>query len=129
MLSQNSLIHSPTLLSNPPTSTSWPWYSPVLGHIIFARPTVSPPNDGRLGLLLIHMQLETPAQGVLVSSYCCSSYKVAEPFSFLGTFSSSSIGGLVFHLICDCEHLLYSAIKNSGFMKYLGKWMDLEDIS
>jgi hypothetical protein len=41
---------------------------------------------------------------ILVSSYCCSSY------SSLGTFSSSSIGGPVFHLIDDCEHpLLYLA--------------------
>ena len=28
---------------------------------------------------------------VLVSSYCCSSYRVADPFSSLGTFSSSFI--------------------------------------
>jgi hypothetical protein len=54
------------------------------------------------------MQLETQALGVLVSSYCCSTYRVADPFSSLGTFSSSSIGGPVFHPISDCEHpLLY----------------------
>ena len=65
-------------------------------------------TDGRLGHLLIHMQLETRALGVLVSSYCCSTYRVADPFSSLGTFSSSSIGGPVFHPIADCEHpLLY----------------------
>jgi hypothetical protein len=53
------------------------------------------------------MQLETQALGVLVSSYC-STYRVADPFSSLGTFSSSSIGGPVFHPIDDCEHpLLY----------------------
>jgi hypothetical protein len=34
------------------------------------------PNDGRLGHLLLHMQLETRALGVLVSSYCCSTYSV-----------------------------------------------------
>ena len=35
-------------------------------------------------------------------------YRVADPFSSLGTFSSSSIGGPVFHPIADCEHpLLY----------------------
>jgi hypothetical protein len=55
------------------------------------------PNDGRLGHLLVHMQLETRTLGVLVSSYCCSTYRVADPFSSLGTFSSSSIGGPVFH--------------------------------
>jgi hypothetical protein len=54
------------------------------------------------------MQLETRALGVLVSSYCCSTYRVADPFSSLGIFSSSSIGGPVFHPIDDCEHpLLY----------------------
>jgi hypothetical protein len=57
------------------------------------------------------MQLETQALGVQVSSYCCSTYRVADPFSSLGTFSSSSIGGwgfAVFHPIADCEHpLLY----------------------
>jgi hypothetical protein len=54
------------------------------------------------------MQLETQATGVLVSSYCCSTYRVADPFSSLCTFSSSSIGSPVFHPIDDYEHpLLY----------------------
>jgi hypothetical protein len=52
------------------------------------------------------MQLETRALGVLVSSYCCSSYRAADSFSSLGTFSSSFIGGPVFHPIDDCEHPL-----------------------
>ena len=66
------------------------------------------PNDGHLGHLLLHLQLEIRALGVLVSSYCCSSYRVADPFSSLGTFSSSFIRGPVFHSIDDCEHpLLY----------------------
>jgi hypothetical protein len=64
------------------------------------------PNDGQLGHLLIHMQLETRALGVLVSSYCCSTYRVADPFSSLDTFSISSIGGPVFHPIADCDHPL-----------------------
>jgi hypothetical protein len=34
------------LLPNPPTPASWPWHSPVLGHMIFARPRASPPIDG-----------------------------------------------------------------------------------
>ena len=39
---------------------------------------------------------------------CCSIYMVADPFSSLGTFFSSSIGGPVFHSINDCEYpLLY----------------------
>jgi hypothetical protein len=57
------------LLPNPTTPTSWPWHSPVLGHMIFARPRVSPPIDGWLGHPLLHMQLETQFWGVLVSSY------------------------------------------------------------
>jgi hypothetical protein len=53
------------------------------------------------------MQLETQLWGVLVSSYC-SSYRVADPFSTLGIFSSSFIRGPLFHPIDDCEHpLLY----------------------
>ena len=63
-----SLYSPPVLLSYPPTPTSWPWCSPVLGHIKFA----SLPYDGQLGHLLLHMQLETRALGVLVSSYCWS---------------------------------------------------------
>jgi hypothetical protein len=51
-------------------------------------------------------QLETQALGVLVSSYCCSTYRVADPFSSLGTFSSSSIGSPVLHPIADCEYPL-----------------------
>jgi hypothetical protein len=45
---------------------------------------------------------------VLVSSYCCSSYGAANPFSSLGTFSSSFIGDPVLCRMDDCEHpLLY----------------------
>jgi hypothetical protein len=44
--------------------------------------------------------------GLLVSSYCCSTYRVADPFSSLGTFSGSSIGDPVIHPIADCEHPL-----------------------
>ena len=43
---------------------------------------------------------------MLVSSYGCSSYGAANPFSSLGTFSSSFIGDPVFHPIDDCEHPL-----------------------
>jgi hypothetical protein len=98
----------PTLFPNPPTPASWSWHSPALGHNIFAIPRASPPIDGQLGHPLLHMQPETQLWGVLVSSYCCSSYRVADPFSSLGTFSSSFIRGPVFHPIDDCEHpLLY----------------------
>jgi hypothetical protein len=82
---------------------------PVLGNIIFTRPRASPPKDGQLRHPLLHMQLKTRALGgVLVSSHCCSTYRVADPFSSLGTFSSSSTGGPVVHPMDDCEHpLLY----------------------
>jgi hypothetical protein len=43
---------------------------------------------------------------ILLSSYCCSTYRVAAPFSSLGAFSSSSIGGPMIHPIADCEHPL-----------------------
>ena len=76
--------------------------------MLFTRPRASPPIDGQLGHPQLYMQLETQLWEVLVSSYCCSSYRVADPFSSLGTFSSSSIGGPVFHLIDHYEHpLLY----------------------
>jgi hypothetical protein len=98
----------PAMLLNPPTPASWPWHSPVLGHMIFTRPRASPPIDGLLGHPLLHRKLETKLWMVLVSSYCCSSYRVADPFSSLGTFSTSFIRVPVFHPIDDCEHpLLY----------------------
>jgi hypothetical protein len=79
MLSPKSPIPSPALLPNPPTPTSWPWHSPVLGHVFFPRPT---PIDGWLGHPLLHMKLDTQlGGGVLVSTCCWSSYRVADPFS------------------------------------------------
>jgi hypothetical protein len=60
---QSPLYPPLTLLPNPPTSASWPWHSPLLGHMIFARPRASPPIDGQLGHPLLHMQLETGALG------------------------------------------------------------------
>ena len=98
----------PALLPNLPTPPSCPWHYPVLGHIILTIPRATPPIDSQLGHPLLHMQLETRALGILVSSYCCSSYRVGDPFSSLDTFSSSFIGVPVFHPIDDCEHpLLY----------------------
>jgi hypothetical protein len=108
MLSQKFLIPSPTLLPKPPTPASWPWSFPVLGAYNLCKTKGLSCHDGQLGHLLLHMQLETSAQKVLISSYCCFSYRVTEPFSSLDTFSSSSIGDPVFHPKDDCEHpLLY----------------------
>ena len=91
---ESPLYHPPALYPYPPTPAFWPWHSPELGHMIFAIPSASPPIDGRLCHLLLQMQLETQALGILVSSYCCSTYRVADPFSSLGTFSSTSLGAL-----------------------------------
>ena len=105
MLSQRSPIPIPAI-PYPPTPPFWPWRSPVLGHIKFACamrlsfqwwPT-RPSFDTYAA--------RVKSSGVLVSSYCCSTYRVAVPFSSLGNFSSSSIGGRVTHPIADCDHPL-----------------------
>jgi hypothetical protein len=100
MLSQKSPITSPQI-PYPPTPRAY--------KVCKTDGTLS--NDGRLGHHPIHMQLETTAGGggrgwVLVSSYCCFIYRVADPFSSLVTFYCSSIGGPVIHPIADCEHPL-----------------------
>jgi hypothetical protein len=105
MLSQRSPIPTPPI-PYPPTPPFWPWRSPVLGHIKFASP---------MGLSLqwwpTRPSFDTYAakdksSRVLVSSYCCSTYRVAVPFSSLGNISSSSIRGRVTHPIADCDHPL-----------------------
>jgi hypothetical protein len=105
MLSQRSPIPSPPI-PYPRTPPFWPWRSHVLGHIKFASP---------MGLSLqwwpTRPSFDTYAarvksSGVLVSSLCCCTYRVADLFSSLGTFSGSSIGGPVIHPIADCEHPL-----------------------
>jgi hypothetical protein len=93
-------IPSPLLFPNPPTPASCPGQFPELGHVIFTRQRASSLIDGQLGHPLLHLQL----WGILVTSYCCSSYSVAVPFSSLGRLSSFFIGGPVFHRIDDCEH-------------------------
>jgi hypothetical protein len=127
MLSQKFPIPpSPALLPYQLTPTSWPWCSPVLGHIKFARPRGLSSNDGRLGHLLLHMQLETQTLGILISSYCCSTYRVVHHFSSLGAFSCFSIGGPAFHSIDDPEHpLLY--LLGTGIASYktaIRKYLD-----
>jgi hypothetical protein len=98
--------HTLLTLPYPPTPTFWPWRSPVLGHIKFAWPMglsfqwwPTRPSSATYAA-------RDKSSGVLVSSYCCFTYRVADPFSSLGTFSSSSIGGPVIHPIADCEHPL-----------------------
>jgi hypothetical protein len=87
MLSQKSPLPSP-LLPYPPTPTSWPWHSPVLRHIKFARPM-----DLSFEYWLVHIVV--PPIGLQT------------PLAPFGTFSSSSIGGPVIHPITDYEHPFY----------------------
>jgi hypothetical protein len=114
MLSQKSPIPTPT--PYPPTPTFWPWHSPVLGHIKFASPMSlffqwwpSWPTRPSFDTYAARDK----SSGVLVSSYWCSTYRVADPFSSLVTFSSSSIGGPVIHPIADCEHPLLCLLGTS----------------
>jgi hypothetical protein len=94
-------------LPNPPTPNSWPWCSPVLRHRKSAWPmglsfhwrTTRLSSD-------TYAARDTSSRRVLVSSFCCSIYRVADAPSTLGTSSSSSIGGPVIHPIADCEHPL-----------------------
>jgi hypothetical protein len=55
--------HRHALLPNPSTPASWPWHSPVLGHIIFTRPRAFALIVGQLGQTLLHIQLETQFWG------------------------------------------------------------------
>jgi hypothetical protein len=74
------------------------------------------PSDGRLGHLLLHMQLQTQALGLLVSSYCCSTYRVADPFSSLVLSLVFPLGVCVPSYRC-CEHpLLY--LPGTGIASY-----------
>jgi hypothetical protein len=96
--------YPPTPLPYPPTPNSWPWHYPILRHIKFAQPMVltfqwwltRSSSD-------THTARDTSSLGVLLTSYCCSTYRAADPFSSLGTFSSSSIGGPVIHPIANCK--------------------------
>jgi hypothetical protein len=105
------------LLSNTPTHASMSWHSPTLRLWAFSGLRASPPNDEHLGHPLLHMQLDLwiPAcvhvgylvlgtVGILVGSYCCSSYGTACSFSSFGSFSSSSIGNLVLSPVVGWEH-------------------------
>jgi hypothetical protein len=105
MLYQKSPIPSFRPAPQPTNSRFLALEFPVLGHMIFTRPRGCPPMNGQLRNSL---PLETQFWGILVSSYCWSSYTVADPFRSLGVFSSSFFRVPVLHPIDDCEHpLLY----------------------
>jgi hypothetical protein len=61
--------------------------------------------------------------GTLVSSYCFSSYGLANPFSSLGPFSSSFTGDPVLHPRDGCEHLLlvrhWQSLSGDSFIRLL----------
>ena len=56
----------------------------------------------------MHMQLElrAPVYWLFHNVVPPIGLQIADPFSSLGIFSSSSIGGPVIHSIADCEHPL-----------------------
>ena len=83
----------------------------ALGHIKFEDQGASLPNDGLLGRLLLQMQLETQALRVLVSSYCCSTYRVADPFSSLGTFRLSCRRMRIDPFLSPCTKVKFKWIK------------------
>ena len=89
MLSQKSLISSPHPALQPTHSRLLALVFPCIGTYTLCKTKGLSPIDGQLGHSLLHMQLETQAQGILVNSHCCSSYRVTDPFSSLGNFSSS----------------------------------------
>jgi hypothetical protein len=49
----------------PTHPASWPWHSPLQGHMIFIIQRAYPPIDGRLGHPLLHMQPETQLWGII----------------------------------------------------------------
>jgi hypothetical protein len=126
MLFQKSHIPSPALFPNPPTPASWPWHPSVLGHRIFSTPRASPHIDGWLDHPLLHMQLETQFCGVLVSSYCWSSYRVADPFSSLVTFSSSFTKGFLCLNMTLPNRLVYWRLGHELVDSVVECWMVLE---
>jgi hypothetical protein len=104
------------LLPNSPIPASWPWHSLVLGHIIIARPRASHSIDGQLRHPLLHMQLETQALGggVLVSSYCSSSYRVVDPLHWMILASyvkdQVSIGVWIYFWVFNSIPLIYQSM-------------------
>jgi hypothetical protein len=56
--SENPLSPPPPPAPQHTHSHSWSWHFPILGHRTFTGPRASPPIDGRLGHLLLHIWLE-----------------------------------------------------------------------
>jgi hypothetical protein len=75
---KSPLYPPPALLPYPLTPTSWPCtaaYKVCKIRELSSQWWPTRPSSA-------NMQLETQALGILVSSYCCSTYRVADPFSY-----------------------------------------------
>jgi hypothetical protein len=110
--------YPPLPLLYPPTPTSWPWRFPVLRHIKFARPMGLSFQWWPTRPSFDTYAARVKSSRVLVSSYCCSTYKVADPFCSLGTFSSSSIGGPVRHFYYSLLLLCFRILKSIFVLRF-----------
>ena len=78
---------------------------------------------GAMGPPLLLMAQSLGALGGLVHSYCCSSYKVANPFKSFSPSSNSSTGNPMISLMVGCEHqplFLPSSVRASQEKVILG---------
>jgi hypothetical protein len=131
MLSQKSPIPSPPPLPYPPTPTSWPWCSPVLRHIKFARPmglsfhwwptrsssdTYAARDTSSGGYWLVHIVV--PPIGLQI------------PLALWVLSLAPPLGGPVIHPIADYEHLLLCLLGPAMpiFYTYISHYMNSGNI-
>ena len=101
-----SFPYPPANFPTHPFPLFWPWHSPVLGHIKFVCPMGLSFQSWPTRPSFDTYAARVKSSGLLVSSQCCCTYRVADLFSSLDTFSRSSIGGPLLHPLADCELLL-----------------------
>jgi hypothetical protein len=117
-----------TLLPYPPTPASWPWHSPVLRHKNLQDQGASLPNDGWLGHLLLHMQLETRALGVLISSYCTlhndifTFLRFCLPMCSVATIPQPGRTTVQIDWICNKPGLCQAQCSMTGRIKFIISW-------
>jgi hypothetical protein len=102
---ESSLYCPPALLPYPPTPTFWSWRFPVLGHIKFARPRGLFSQWWPTRPSSTTYAARDTSSGVLVSSYCCSTYRVVDPFSFFCLHLLSA-----WDYSCESAYLGYEAL-------------------
>jgi hypothetical protein len=108
----------PVMIPYPSTPASWPWRSSVLGHIKFARPRgLSSQWWPTRPSSATYTARDTSYGWYWLVHIVCSSYRSTDPFRSLGTFSSSSIGGPVFHQIASTSVFARHWIKFAKHMK------------